>query len=145
MSLGQHPTPRVVELPSQRPARSVPARGLVSSRPTLSSRPALSARPARALGRPSPGEALQAWVTRLVDSGGLRAVVLADHDGLVVAGATSDPRVDLEVLAAVQGGRDVQVLPLRLGEVRLSLVVQGTRRLSPEPVRAALARLLDLA
>ena len=66
------------------------------------------------------------------------------HDGLVVAGATSDPRIDLEVLAAVQSGRDVQVLPLCLGEVRLSLVVQGTRRLSPEPVRAALARLLDL-
>jgi predicted regulator of Ras-like GTPase activity (Roadblock/LC7/MglB family) len=81
-------------------------------------------------------------VNRLVDSGGLRAVVLADHDGLVVAGATSDPRIDLEVLAAVQSGRDVQVLRLCLGELRLSLVVQGTRRLSPEPVRAALTRLL---
>ena len=142
MSLVHHPTSRVVEVPSQRPARSVPARGLASSRPTLSSRPALSARPARALGRPSPAEALQAWVNRLVDSGGLRAVVLADHDGLVVAGATSDPRIDLEVLAAVQSGRDVQVLRLCLGELRLSLVVQGTRRLSPEPVRAALTRLL---
>jgi hypothetical protein len=102
---------------------------------------------------PFRGEAADLYLDALSRRCGLRAAVLADEEGLPVAGA--GPRSLWEPLSAFGAeppgaadraprGDKPRSVPIRIGSARFSLTVLGTGELPREDTQRDLARILGM-